>query len=53
MATGEFVDISCNNGANATINIAGVGGPGWMLGSSTVATPLSITNSWVDGIKRE
>jgi hypothetical protein len=48
VTTGEFVDISCNNGANATINVAGAGGPGWMVGASP-ATPLSITNSWVNG----
>jgi hypothetical protein len=49
VTTGEFVDISCNNGANATINVAGVGGPNWMIGGSSTPTPLSITNSWVDG----
>ncbi len=49
VTTGEFVDISCNNGANATINVAGSGGPSWMVGGSTTPTPLSITNSWVNG----
>jgi hypothetical protein len=48
--TGEFVDVSCNNGANATINVSSAGGPGWYNGGSTTSQPtFSITNSWVNG----
>lgn len=47
VTTGEFVDISCNNGANATISMTGTGGPSWYLNGAV--TPLSITNSWVNG----
>lgn len=47
VTTGEFVDVSCNNGANSTITMTGTGGPNWLLNGTV--TPLSITNSWVNG----
>ncbi len=48
VTTGETVDISCNNGANAKINVSSWGGPYWILNGNSVAA-FSATNSWVNG----
>ncbi|CAN5515112.1 hypothetical protein BH10CYA1_BH10CYA1_54060 [soil metagenome] len=49
VTTGENVDISCNNGANAKINMASTGGPTWTNNAGKPVPSFSITNSWVNG----
>ncbi|MBS1955760.1 MAG: hypothetical protein JST89_16370 [Cyanobacteria bacterium SZAS-4] len=52
VTTNETVDISCNNGANAKINISSVGGPSWVLNGNSMPA-FSATNSWVNGTTGE
>lgn len=52
VSSNETVDISCNNGANAKINVTSAGGPSWLVNGTTMKA-FTATNSYVNGATGE